>query len=331
MRWPLATGLVCSGFLLLGAAPEPDPGFEVWLGALEAEALERGFSAETVRLTLDGLEPVPGIVKQDRSQPVKPSDFCEYMSRRLTPTRIARAQLVLEEEAELLAELNAEYGIPARYLVSLWGLETNFGDYMGEYKVVDTLATLAYDPRRGDMFREQVFGALQIIEEGHQEPDRLLGSWAGATGQVQFMPSTFLAYAVDHDGDGRKNLWTSRADALASAANYLRASGWRPGESWGRQVIVPKNLENASSKLRVKRPIDSWQQRGVRRIDGGALPAAKMRGSIVLPRRGPGPAFLVYHNYHTFMAWNRSTFFAVSVGTLADAAVGMPVFDACGS
>jgi membrane-bound lytic murein transglycosylase B len=313
--------------LLLGAAPPP--GFEHWLAQLEAEALERGFERETVQ-ALERVEPIAEILEQDRSQPTAPSDFCTYMARRLTPTRIARAQRVLEEDAELLAQLNAEYGVPPRYLVALWGLETNFGDYMGEYKVVDALATLAFDPRRGSMFREQVFDALQIIQEGHQSADALLGSWAGATGHVQFMPSTFLAYAVDHDGDGRKDVWTNTGDALASAANYLRASGWRSGETWGRPVLLPKDLANASRELGKKRALQSWQARGVRRLDGGDLPTSTLRGSIVLPLRGPGPAFLVYGNYHTFMAWNRSTFFAVSVGALADAAVGRPVFDACG-
>ena len=320
-------------FLMGNSAPtpNPDPAFEEWLQELASEALERGISQGTLDLALEDVQPLPEIVALDRGQPRKPSDFCAYMKKRLTRTRIARARRVLEEEATLLAEINHEYGVPARYIVSLWGLETNFGDYMGGHRVLDALATLAYDPRRADMFREQIFGALQIIEEGHQQPDQMIGSWAGAMGQVQFMPSTFLAYAVDHDGDGRKDVWGSTADSLASAANYLRASGWRSGENWGRQVKLPSELESASAELGERRTLDAWQQLGVRRIDGGDLPESTLRGSIVLPKRGPGPAFLVYPNYRTFMAWNRSTFFAVSVGTLADAAAGMRPFDACRS
>lgn len=320
--------LVPAALLLLGAAPPPD--FQQWLAQLEAEALARGFRPQTVEAALSGVQPVADILELDRSQPSKPSDFCSYMSQRLTPTRIARAQHLMEENADLLADLTASYGVPARYLVALWGLETNFGDYMGQYRVVDALATLAYDTRRGPQFREQLFGALQIIEEGHQQPDRLLGSWAGATGHVQFMPNTFLAYAVDYDGDGRKDLWTSTPDALASAANYLRASGWRSGETWGRPVLLPKDLESATRELRQKRALSRWQQLGVRNQGGGDLPESSLRGSIVQPRRGIGPAFLVYSNYQAFMAWNRSTFFAVSVGALADAAAGRPSYQGCG-
>ena len=216
--------------------------------------------------------------------------------------------------------------------MALWGLETNFGDYMGSYPVVDALVTLAYDPRRGEMFREQVFAALQILDEGHLEPGGFVGSWAGATGHVQLMPSTFLDYAVDHAGDGRKDIWTSTADALATAANYLRESGWRSGESWGREVVLPGDLESATAELRARRSLAHWQERGVRRPGGADLPDSDwMRGSIVLPRRKGGPAFLVYPNYHAFLAWNRSTFFALSVGTLADAALGRTPFDACGA
>ena len=168
-----------------------------------------------------------------------------------------------------------------------------------------------------------------MIDEGHAEPD-FNGSWAGATGQVQFMPTTFLAYAVDHDGDGRKNLWGSVPDALASAANYLSQSGWRSGEAWGRQVSLPTELQGNPSALKRRRRLDEWRALGVTAIDGSALPASTLRGTIVLPRRRGLPAFLTYHNYRTFLAWNHSTFFAVSVGTLADELTGRGALDICG-
>jgi membrane-bound lytic murein transglycosylase B len=223
------------------------------------------------------------------------------------------------------ARLEAEYGVPARYLVALWGLETNFGDYMGTWPVVGALATLAHDPRRSDLFREQLLAALRIIDEGHQDPDGLVGSWAGATGHVQLMPSTFLAYAVDYDGDGRKNVWSSPAEARG------RAAPKQGGETWGRQVSLPGDLESAAAELRRRRLLSEWQARGVRRSDGGDLPDAPMRGSIVLPKRNAEPAFLVYGNYRAFLEWNRSTFFAISVGTLADAVTGAGTFRSCGS
>ncbi|MDJ0851662.1 MAG: lytic murein transglycosylase [Myxococcota bacterium] len=330
-----AIAALATGLLVVSAGPAPasraDGDFEAWLRQVEADALERGISRATVRTALTDLEPIPEIVELDRSQPRKPAEFCSYMKRRLTKTRIARAKRVMVEHRGLLRELNAAYGVPERYLVALWGLETNFGDYMGDYPVVGALATLGHDPRRGDMFREQLISALQILDEGHQAHDSMKGSWAGAMGQVQFMPSTFLAYAVDHDGDGRKDLWQSTPDALASAANYLSQAGWRSGETWGRQVSLPEELDGATRVLRHKRALSDWQARGVRRIDGGDLPESNLRASIVQPRRSKGgPAFLAYPNYHAFLEWNRSTFFAVSVGTMADAVTGVARFRSCG-
>ena len=316
--------------LAIAAAPASADDFEPWLAELRAEALERGFSEATVAAALTSIEPRADILEQDRSQPRQPKDFCGYMEKRLTSTRIARGQRALEEHAALLREINEAYGVPARYLVAIWGLETNFGDYQGDYPTITSLVTLAYDPRRDDVFREQVFAALQMIEEGHAPGPDFEGSWAGATGQVQFMPTTFLAYAVDHDRDGRKDLWGSLADALASAANYLRESGWRSGESWGRQVLLSADLEDNASALKRRRSLAEWRALGVRSIDGSALPAADIAGSIVLPRRQGEPAFLTYRNYRTFLAWNHSTFFAVSVGTLADELTSRGALDVCG-
>jgi membrane-bound lytic murein transglycosylase B len=214
--------------------------------------------------------------------------------------------------------------------VALWGLESNFGDYQGDHPLFDALVTLARDPRRGELFRSQIFAALRIVEAGHRPIGALTGSWAGAMGQVQFMPTTFLAYAVDHDGDGRKDIWASVPDALASAAHFLRRSGWRSGETWGRPVRLPDTLHGQDGLDRSRR-LDDWRSLGVRRADGGELPAASLRGRIVQPVRTPQPAFLVYPNYQTFLSWNRSTFFSISVGALADALVGRAPMVGCAS
>jgi membrane-bound lytic murein transglycosylase B len=321
--------LVCLAAALLAAPKAAAPAeedFAQWLAALAAEALERGISRHTVETTLATVEPIARVVEQDRSQPRAPSDFCDYMGRRLTATRIARGRRALLEQRELLAEISEDYGVPPRYLVALWGLETNFGDYMGDYPLLDALVTLARDPRRAEFFREQIFAALRIIDEGHHAHAGLMGSWAGATGQVQLMPTTFLEYAVDRDGDGRKDVWTSLPDAFATAAHYLRRAGWRSGETWGRQVRLPAEIGRGGT-----RPLAAWQQLGVRRIDGGALPTADLRARVVLPLRHSGPAFLVYRNYQTFLAWNNSTFFAISVGTLADELTSTASLRACGS
>jgi len=307
-----------------------EAGFEPWIEDLAAEARERGISPPTVAAALANVEPIEEILRLDRKQPRRPRDFCGYMQKRLTSTRIARARRVMKTHAKLLREINAEYGVPARYLVALWGLETNYGDYVGDYPVIASLVTLAHDPRRSAMFREQIFGALRILDEGHVDLPSFVGSWAGATGQMQLMPTTFLAYAVDHDGDGRKDIWSNPADALATAANYLRQAGWRGGETWGRQVRLPAGLAADAAALEGRNPLDAWQERGVRTISGNDLPQSNLRGSIVRPQKRPDPAFMVYPNYRTFLAWNRSTFFAISVGTLADAVSGAASLQACG-
>ena len=218
----------------------------------------------------------------------------------------------------MLNAIGRKYGIPPRFLVALWGLETNFGDYTGDYRVIDVLATLAYDERRGPMFRRQLFAALRIVDQGHQPPSQMLGSWAGAMGQVQFMPTTFLDYAVDHDGDGRKDVWTSLPDAFASAAHYLERSGWKTGETWGRQVRLPKTLARDRALLERNKTLAQWQALGVRRSDGSDLPRVDLQGSIVLPSSNPADAYLVYHNFNVLLRWNNSKFFGISVGSLAD-------------
>lgn len=323
--------LLALGLWLCATPALAADGFDQWLAELQNEAVQQGISEQTVASALGGIQPVPEVLALDRKQPDgKPSGFCRYMERRLTATRIARGRRVMEEEGPLLAELTDTYGIPGRFLVALWGLETNFGDYTGDFPVVASLATLAHDPRRSDLFRRQLFAALRIIDQGHQSVAGYKGSWAGATGLVQFMPTTFLEYAVDHDGDGRKNLWSSRADALASAANYLRRSGWRAGQTWGREVKVPSELAGQRKRLGTRRSLGDWKALGVTNADGSALPAATLRGRIVEPERKPGHAFLAYRNYDAFMAWNRSNYFAISVGTLADELGDRSTLRACG-
>ena len=304
--------------------------FEPWLAELRREASERGISQQTLDAALGEIAPLPRVIELDRTQPESGPDFCDYLSRRVTATRIQRGKQLMAEEVGLLRSLTASYGVPYRYLVALWGLETNFGNATGDYPVIASLATLAHDARRPELFRRQLLAALRIIDDGHQTPAGYVGSWAGATGQVQFMPTTFLEYAVDRDGDGRKDLWKSRADALASAANYLRRSGWRRGETWGRAVRLPAALETDAAALARRRPLGEWAALGVTRASGASLPKASIRGRIVLPRGSGGPAYLAYANYETFLEWNRSTFFAVSVGVLADALVGRGPQRPCG-
>ncbi len=228
---------------------------------------------------------------------------------------------MLNQHRDLLKEVGQHYGVPPRFIVALWGIETSYGSNTGGFNVIEALATLAYDGRRSQYFRGELLNALFILQEGHASLQTMKGSWAGAMGQSQFMPSSFLKLAVDFDGDGRKDIWTTHADVFASAANYLSQSGWRYGETWGRKAKLPDGFDPRQTGLKISKPIQTWHNMGVRRHDGRNLPVASMKGSIIVPDDTLSPAFLVYHNFRVIMKWNRSTYFATSVGLLADSIV----------
>jgi membrane-bound lytic murein transglycosylase B len=318
MHSATANALLLIGLSIAQPAAAKSLDFSEWLEAFAVEARQSGISQATLDVSLADVEPIPAVIELDRRQPKEPGDFCGYMAARLTETRIARGRSMLQEHRALLHRVSSEFGVPARFVVALWGLESNFGDYQGEYQVIGALATLAHDKRRGPLFRKQLLAALQIVDEGHQNPAGLKGSWAGAMGQVQLMPTTFLDFAVDYDGDGRKDIWTSIPDAFASAANYLKRAGWRSGQTWGREVQIPASLSGNRRSLAKRRSLADWREAGVVRIDGSALPRAGMRGKIVMPATKTPDAFLVYSNFETILRWNQSTFFGISVGTFAD-------------
>jgi membrane-bound lytic murein transglycosylase B len=312
---------IIAGFFLTAAvlpASSEAVEFSDWLEEFSAEARERGISQQSIDAAFEGAQPIPRVIELDRSQPEKTNDFCGYITRRLTDSRIERARQMHQKHWSLLNRIYQKYGVPPRYVVALWALESNFGTDQGQFKVIDALATLAHDERRGPLFRKQLLAALRVVEEGHQQPSAMKGSWAGAMGQVQFMPTTFIGYAVDYDGDGRKDIWKSLPDAFASAANYLKSAGWRSGKSWGREVRVPSALSSDRSKLSKRRSLAQWRELGVKRVSGRALPDASMSGSIVMPTRGREYAFLVYDNYRAILRWNGSNLFGLSVGALAD-------------
>ena len=219
--------------------------------------------------------------------------------------------------------MSERYGIPEEILVAAWAIESNFGRTQGSFSVIAALVTLAYDQRRAAFFRGELFHALRILDDGHVILDDMQGSWAGAMGQLQFMPSTFVDYALDGDGDGRKDIWTSEADALESAANFM-SSGWQPGYIWGRQVTVPDDFDTELEGLDTRRSLAEWQSLGVRTIEGDDLPGIEYTGSVVLPADALEPAFLVYQNYRMIMRWNRSHLFSISLGHLADRIAGKP-------
>ncbi len=300
------------------AAASERQGFGDWLTALRTEALSSGVSVETLDAALDDVQPIDRVIKLDRHQPESSITFEQYLDRTINDARVRSGKQRLRKHAGLLAKLRAEYGVQPRFVVALWGIESDYGRRTGGFEVIDALATLAFDGRRAGFFRRELLEALLILEEGHVEPDKMQGSWAGAMGQPQFMPSTFRQYAVDFDGDSRRDIWNSTGDALASAANYLGKYGWHDDQTWGRRVRVPSGFAKELAGLRVVKKIGEWQALGVRRADGQDLPERELDASIVQPAGPSGPSFLVYDNYRTIMRWNRSDYFATAVGILSD-------------
>ena len=303
-------------------AQEQQP-FADWLNDLRNEALAEGVSESLLDEALSIIEePIPRVIELDQSQPEFVQTFSNYMNNRLSQARIERGQALLQEHSELFSRISREYGVQPHYLVSFWALESNFGDYTGGFSVLNALATLAYDPRRSSFFRNELITALKILDAGHISVEDMSGSWAGAMGQCQFMPSTFDRYAVDGDNDGRIDIWNSLPDIFASAANFLSESGWRPDERWGREVTLPQGFDFTQSGTSVRKSVTEWNELGVMRANGNALGNSSIEGSIVLPAGASGPIFLAYNNFRTTMVWNRSTYYAISVGHLADRFVG---------
>ncbi len=295
--------------------------FQDWLRSFRLEALNQGIRPATLDTTLKGLRINPRIIELDRRQPEFTQTFWRYLLGRVTADRIRRGRELLKKHGPLMKRIEARYGVPPRFLVSFWGLESNFGDYTGKMPVIQSVATLAYNPRRRRFFTRELISALRIIQQGDMPPS-VQGSWAGAMGQTQFMPSTYLRYAVDGDGDGRRDLWGSFADIFASSSNFLSKIGWKRGETWGREVHLPDGFKFEQSGLKNRRKLADWQQLGVRRADGGDLPNIDRDAALILPAGYKGPAFLAYHNFRTIMNWNRSIYYAIAVGRLADRIIG---------
>ena len=289
---------------------------------LGSQARQAGVSGTVVSQSLAAISLNERVIELDRAQPEFTASFAGYFNTRMSEQRIQRGREMYREHRTLLERIAREYGVPAQYLVAFWGMETNYGSFFGRMSILDSLATLACEGRRGAYFSTEFVNALRIIDEGAVTAERMQGSWAGAMGHVQFMPSVFLQHAVDYDGDGRRDLWGSIPDAMASAANFLNAIGWQTGERWGREVRLPSSFPFEHAGLSQRKTLTEWRQLGVRMADGSALPNADMQASLLLPSGHRGPAFLVYDNFRVIMRWNRSEFYALSVGHLADRIAG---------
>ena len=295
------------------SASEQSLSFDEWVEGLRAEALGLGIRAETLE-ALSTLEaPLAKVLEYDNSQPEFVQTFTRYLNLRVTARQVERGQALLDEHSALLAEVQAKYNVQPHYLAAFWAIESNFGSATGGFSVLQALATLAYDPRRAQFFRDQLITALRILDAGHISAERMTGSWAGAMGQLQFMPSVFFSYGVDGDGDGRIDIWNSLPDIFHSAANFLSQSGWRGDERWGREVLLPPDFDFSLAGVAERRSLEAWRVLGVRQVSGAALPTADMDASVILPAGADGPAFLAY---------NPSTFYALTVGHLADRFTG---------
>ena len=332
-RRPLIVTALVAGLVAGVLAQDPpatvQPDFSVWLEGVRAEALQRGISADTVERALKNLEPEPVVVARDRAQPEQVQSLDAYLQERLSKRVLKSANEMQDKYREVLARIAARYGVPAEVLIAVWGIESNFGKFTGSRPVIKALATLAFDARRPSLFRAELFHALTILDRGHIKLDDLKGSWAGAMGQPQFMPSSYLKHAVDFDGDGRADIWKTESDVFASIANYLKSAGWVEGERWGRQVRVSRRVLDrieqqvpmrangcrAVREMTQARPLSRWASLGVVLPTGQPLPKADMEASLV---RGVNQHFLVYRNYHALLDYNCSNAYAVSAGMLAD-------------
>ena len=332
MRLMVAILVAFLGSVPAMAANEELPEFGEWLKGVRAEGIERGIRAETLDRALAGVEPVRRIVERDRSQAEFKLTYQIYADRLITDTNIRVGRAKIREHRELLARIQAKYGVQPRYIVAIWGMETRYGAVKPTMPVIPAVATLAYDKRRSSFFRNELFKALEMIDRGYIDQESMMGSWAGAMGQPQFMPSSYMAYAQDFDGDGHRDIWSDEADVFASIANYLAQHGWSDDQTWGREVRLPDD-PGFRAKLPQRtdrsgcRAIDAmtdtlrlseWQALGVRRADGSDLPTRDLPASLVEPEGADGPAFLVYRNYHSILRYNCAHLYGLTVAALSD-------------
>jgi len=327
MRAALLTLLV-----LTAQAPDaPRPSFTEWLAGVRTEALARGIRQQILDEALDGVEePLPVVIERDRAQAETVLSLEKYLNRAMAPKTVRAGREIVARHQALLKEVGERYGVPPRIIAGVWGMESSFGRFTGTRPIVAALATLAWDPRRSAFFRAELFDALEIVNRGDIELPRLRGSWAGAMGQVQFMPSSYLKFAEDFDGDGRRDVWSNPADIFASIANYLKGHGWQAGQEWGREVkvtpVAARRIAGgvgrrtggcrATRDMTVPLPPARWQELGVRLPNGKALPASTPPASLV---SGDVRHFLVYSNYDALLDYNCANSYAISVALLGNA------------
>ncbi|MEK8031307.1 lytic murein transglycosylase [Ideonella sp. DXS29W] len=290
--------------------------FAQWLAGFRASAVAAGVGEPTLRTALDGARYLPRVVELDRAQPEFTRAVWDYLDIAVSAQRVAQGQEKLKEVQAVGQAAAERYGVPLPTLVAIWGIESNYGGNYGSTPTIDALATLAFDARREAWARSQLITALKIVQSGDIDREHMIGSWAGAMGQTQFMPSAFVVHAVDGDGDGRRDIWGSMADVLASTANFLAHSGWQAGQVWGVEVQLPPGFDHARADPAVRQTSEQWSAEGLRTMDGSPLPAFA-DGSVLLPAGARGPAFLVGPNFRVIMRYNNSNSYALAVSLLS--------------
>lgn len=292
--------------------------FRAWVAAFRADAARAGISKATLTAALGSVSLRPRVIQLDRSQPEFVRRIWDYLDTAVSPARIKRGQAQMARYRQAVNGAAERFGIPPQILVAIWGMESSYGAFTGDISTIDALATLAFEGRRREFARGELMAALQILEHGDISVARMRGSWAGAMGQTQFIPTSYQQYAIDGDGDGRRDIWNSVADALASTANYLAQSGWRSGETWGVEVRLPQGFDYALARLDLRKPSREWERLGVTAATGGTLPSLQAGSSIIVPAGARGPAFLVGHNFRVIMDYNAAVSYALAVVHLAD-------------
>ena len=299
-----------------GRAAEVD--FGTWLAGVRQEAIGQGLNPQSVTRALAGAHPIDRVLELDRHQPETTLTFEQYIELVVSPQRLQQGRQNFVEHRALLEQVSRRYAVQPRFIVALWGIESNYGKGSGDFPEISALATLAYDGRRSAYFRKELMAAIKIVDQGWVRPEDMLGSWAGAMGQCQFMPSSYLRFAVSFNGDGRRDIWHRHEDIFASIANYLAQSGWHGDETWGRRVLLPTGFDAGLAGLSNRKPLAEWQRLGVRALDGRDLASREREASLILPDGPGGTALLAFDNFRATLKWNNSSYFAAAVGYLAD-------------
>ncbi|WLG96530.1 lytic murein transglycosylase [Pseudomonas sp. FP198] len=302
----------------------PTQTFAEWQAGFRKEALAAGIRADLFDRAFIGVSPDMSVIKADRSQPEFSRPVWEYLDGALSPLRVRKGQTLLQQHADILQSIEQRYGVDRQALVAVWGMESNFGQFQGTKSVINSLATLAYEGRRPGFAHAQLIAALQILQQGDITPEKMLGSWAGAMGQTQFIPTTYNTHAVDFDGDGRRDIWGSATDALASTAHYLQSSGWQRGQPWGFEVSLGEGFDYTLADGTIRKPVSEWERLGV--SEYGGLPIApddkQLSASLLLPAGHRGPAFLIFDNFRAILKYNNSSSYALAVGLLSQRFAG---------